>query len=119
MLKKRRDSFKFAFCGILDLVSAHTNFKIHIGFAFLACAAGFFLNINTTEWLFIVLMITMVLVAEGLNTAIEYTVDLASPNQHPLAGKAKDVAAGAVLICAIGAIIVGLIIFLPKVVGDW
>lgn len=114
MLQNRKDSFKYAFKGVLELLTNHTNFKIQIGFAFLASALGFMLKINQTEWLAIVIVITMVLTAEGLNTAIEFAVDLSSPDHHPLAAKAKDVAAGAVIICSLGALIIGLIIFAPK-----
>ena len=78
-------------------------------------AAGLFFSVSTIEWCLLILAIAMVLCAEGMNTAIEFLTDLASPNFHELAGKTKDVAAGAVLISAIGAAIIGFIIFLPKI----
>jgi len=114
MLQNRKDSFKYAFKGVLELVSHHTNFKIQIGFAFLACVAGFLFKVNQMEWLAIIILICNVLTAEGLNTAIEFTIDLTSPEHHPLAAKAKDVAAGAVLLASFFAVIVALIIFIPK-----
>ena len=78
-----------------------------------AVALGFLLRIERGEWLALVLTIVLVLAAEGVNTAVEAAVDLASPAYHPLAKVAKDVAAGTVLLTAIGAVIVGLILFLP------
>lgn len=73
------------------------------------------LKISITEWCFVTLCITLVIMAEAFNTAIENLTDLVSPDFHPLAGKTKDLAAGAVLIFSIGAVIVGLLIFLPKI----
>ncbi|MFK7773006.1 MAG: diacylglycerol kinase family protein [Saprospiraceae bacterium] len=115
MIKERLQSFKFALKGIRLLFSSETNAKIHLAFTFLVIAGGLFFSINSTEWCLLVLSIVMVLCAEGMNTAIEYLTDLVSPNFHELAGKTKDVAAGAVLISAIGSATVGCIIFLPKI----
>ena len=77
-------------------------------------ALGIYFGISKTEWCLIVIAICMVISAEAFNTSIEHLTDLVSPNYHELAGKTKDVAAAAVLITAIGAAILGLIIFLPK-----
>jgi len=79
-------------------------------------AAGAYFHLSALEWCAVVLAITPVWVAEGLNTALERLTDLASPGFHPLAGKAKDVAAGAVLITVIGAVSIGVIIFGPRLV---
>lgn len=114
MIRQRLQSFKYALKGIRLLFKSETNVKIHVVFTFLVVAAGIFFSVNTTEWCLLVLSIAIVLCAEGMNTSIEYLTDLVSPNFHELAGKTKDVAAGAVLITAIGAAIVGCIIFLPK-----
>jgi diacylglycerol kinase len=76
-------------------------------------ALGLVVELSTAEWCAVVLAITMVLAAEALNTSIESLVDLASPEFHALAGRAKDVAAGAVLIAALGSVAVGLLVFLP------
>jgi Diacylglycerol kinase len=89
--------------------------KIHFIIAILVIVAGFTFSISPYEWIACLLCIGLVFGMEMMNTAIESVVDLASPKLHPLAGKAKDVAAGAVLICAIIAVIIGLIIFVPKV----
>lgn len=87
--------------------------KIHVATTIVVIASGWFFSITPTEWCLVTLSIVLVLSAEGFNTAIEHLTDLTSPDYHPLAGKAKDVAAGAVLLAAIGAAIVGLIVFLP------
>ncbi|MFK8008176.1 MAG: diacylglycerol kinase family protein [Saprospiraceae bacterium] len=115
MIKERLQSFKFALKGIRLLFLSETNAKIHLAFTFLVIAGGLFFSVSWTEWCLLVLAIAMVLCAEGMNTAIEYLTDLVSPNFHELAGKTKDVAAGAVLIAAIGAAIIGCMIFLPKI----
>ncbi len=90
------------------------NAQIHIAITALVVVFGMLLQVSVAEWIALVLSITLVLSLEALNTAIEAVVDLASPQYHPLAKQAKDVAASGVLIGAIGAAIVGLIIFMPK-----
>lgn len=114
MLKKRLNSFRYAFAGIADLIASQPNAKLHLAAAVAAIAAGFFFNIDRTEWCLVVFAIASVLAAEAFNTAIEHLTDLVSPGHHPLAGKAKDVAAAAVLLTAIGAAVVGVVVFLPK-----
>lgn len=114
MLSKRIKSFKYAFKGIATLFKSEPNARIHLLATIMVVAAGFFFSITSEQWIAIVLCIGFVLTAEAFNTAIEFLTDLASPDQHPLAGKAKDVAAGGVLLSAITAIIVGLFIFLPE-----
>ncbi len=117
MLKKRVNSFRYAIAGIASLISSQANAKIHLLAAVLTVVAGFYFEIDRTEWCLVVLAITSVFAAEGFNTALEHLTDLVSPAHHPLAGKAKDVAAGAVLFTAIGAAVVGILIFLPKILG--
>ena len=106
-------SFRYAFAGVRYLLWTQRNAKIHTLVAVLAILLGLLLRIERGEWLALVLTITLVLVAEAFNTAIEAVVDLASPGYHPLAKVAKDVAAGAVLLTAIASVVVGLIVFLP------
>lgn len=113
-VKKRLKSFSYAFAGIKDLFKTQPNAKIHLVVAICVIIAGFFFQVSTTEWCILAITMAMVLSAEAFNTALEYLTDLVSPDHHPLAGKTKDVAAGGVLISAIAAVIVGLIIFLPK-----
>lgn len=112
--KQRINSFGYAFKGVGVFLKTQPHAQFHLAFALFVTIAGFFFNIATWEWVAVVLMIALVLMAEAFNTALEFLTDLASPDYHPLAGKAKDVAAGAVLIAAIGAVIVGFIIFFPK-----
>lgn len=113
-LKKRIDSFGFAFKGIVTLLQTQPNAQIHIVAIFIVSILGFLLKISTTDWCFVIFAFSMVLAAEAFNTAIEFIVDLVSPQYHPLAGKAKDVAAAAVLLTAVGAALVGMIVFVPK-----
>lgn len=115
MLKKRIQSFKFAFAGIGHFVKSEPNVSIHLFAGLVAAGMGFYFGLSKSEWCLVVFAIGSVLTAEAFNTAIEYLTDLVSPDYHVLAGKTKDVAAGAVLISAIAAAIIGLIIFLPKV----
>ncbi len=114
MFQNRIKSFGYAFKGIATLFKTQVNARIHGVVLTCVVVAGFYFHIDKTEWLAIALVASLVLSAEAMNTAVEFVVDLVSPDHHPLAGKAKDVAAAAVLLAAFGAIIVGLIIFLPK-----
>lgn len=112
-LHKRLKSFAYAWKGVCSFLSKEHNAWIHCTAIIGVTIAGFLFGITRTEWLVILLCFAMVLAAEAFNTAIERLVDLASPDYHPLAGEAKDIAAGAVLICAAGAAIIGLVIFVP------
>ena len=116
-LKKRIKSFGYAFKGIASLIRKEHNAWIHCTAIVLVTIAGFHFGITPTEWCIVVLCFGLVLAAEGFNTAIERLVDLVSPDFHPIAGDVKDVAAGAVLICAIAAAIVGMIVFIPYMFG--
>jgi diacylglycerol kinase len=104
-----------AFNGIVIMLKSQHNVWIHVFATVVVIFFGFYLDLNKSEWCWIALAIVAVLTAEALNTAFEFLADVASPEFHPLAGKAKDVAAGAVLIAAIGAVIIGLLIFMPHV----
>ena len=117
-IKKRIQSFGFAFKGVATLFKTQPNARIHLMAILLVTVAGYLLKVSTTEWCFIVISFAMVLAAEAFNTAVEFVVDLASPDYHPLAGKAKDVAAAGVLITAMGAALIGLIIFIPKLLSS-
>jgi diacylglycerol kinase (ATP) len=113
--KKRINSFGYAGRGIRIVFGTETNMKIHICIATLVMIGGFAFKISIVEWIACILCIGLVFGMEMINTAIENTIDLVSPNHHPLAGKAKDIAAGAVLICAITSVIVGLLVFGPRI----
>lgn len=110
-LQTRINSFKYAFDGIADLFKTQVNARIHAFFISLVIGGGFFFNISKTEWLLCIIAMAMVLAAEAMNTALEYIVDLVSPEYNELAGKAKDAAAAAVLILAIAAIVIGFLVF--------
>ncbi len=106
-------SFSFAFAGIGYLFRTQRNARIHVAAAAVVCLLAAWLRVTRVEWAILVLTIACVLILEGLNTALEAVVDLASPQIHPLAKIAKDVTAGMVLIAAIAAVIVGLLILGP------
>jgi len=110
-----KKSFKYAFNGLFDLVKTQSNARIHLFITTVVLVAGVYFKLSAVEWSIIVLTIALVFAAEAFNTALEYLTNLVSPNYHPLAGKTKDVAAAGVLICAIAAVLIGIIIFLPKI----
>ena len=113
--KKLINSFKFAFKGIGSSIRSERNMKIHFTMMILVVLAGIILNISMWEWITCFILFGLVISLEMVNTAIEIVVDLVSPTFNDRAGRAKDIAAGAVLVNAIVAFIIGLLIFLPKV----
>jgi diacylglycerol kinase (ATP) len=106
-------SFKFAFNGIRIMLRSQQNAWIHSFATVIVIIFGVYFNLTKFEWCWIILAAISVFTAEALNTAFEFLTDVAAPEFHPLAAKAKDVAAGAVLITAIGACLIGLLIFGP------
>lgn len=114
-IKERMASFGYAFEGIFEVIQSQANFKIHGLATCVAIGTGFYYSISTTEWCLIIGCIAAVFSAETFNTAIEHLTNLVSPDYHVLAKKTKDAAAGGVLLVAIGAAIIGLVIFLPKI----
>lgn len=114
MLMKRLNSLRYALAGLGYLVRTQPNARIHLLAAAGVLAAGWFFEISATEWCLVALCIAAVLAAEAFNTALEELTNLASPDFHPLAGRAKDTAAAAVLLVSLGAAAVGTIVFLPK-----
>ena len=114
--KRFLNSFKYAFTGIVTAYEKEQNIKVHTVIAALVIIFGVILKISYIEWLMCILLIGLVISAELFNTAIETTVDLSSPEIHPLAKKAKDISSGGVLVIAITAAIIGLIIFIPKII---
>ena len=109
----RSASFRFAFAGVRLMLLSQPNARLHAGATLLVVIVGSWLGLGRVEWALLVLVMGLVWVAESINTAIEAVVDLASPELHPLAKRAKDVAAAAVLAGALTAIIVGLLILGP------
>ena len=114
-LTSRLRSFGHAFRGLGVLLRTQRNARIHAVATVLVVAAGALARISPAEWALLALAVACVWAAEALNTAIEFVVDLVSPESHALAAKAKDVAAAAVLVAAIGSLIVGALVFGPHV----
>lgn len=115
--KKRHSlysSFVYAFQGITGVVKSERNLKIHLSVAVIVIGAGWYFSVSRMEWLVLLSAIFGTITLEMINSAIERTVDLVTEDIHPLAKQAKDIAAGAVLVYAIFAVLIGLIIFLPK-----
>ncbi|WP_145045684.1 diacylglycerol kinase family protein [Paenibacillus xylanexedens] len=109
--------FRNAAEGIAYGFQTQRNVRVHTGVALIMCAAGFFFGISRTDWMFVLTAIFLVLVTELMNTAVEAAVDLAHPDIHPLAKAAKDTAAGAVLLAAVFAVIIGCVVFFKPVLN--
>lgn len=107
-------SFGFAIQGLITFFKTQHNACIHLLAAIVVITAGFVLKVSNTEWCWLIISIGFVFAAEMFNTAIEFLTDIVSPQFHPTAKKVKDVAAGAVLIAALSAVVIGAIVFLPK-----
>jgi len=112
-LAARLESFRCAFRGVWTLLASQQNARIHLLATACACGLGLLIGLSLLEWCAIVVAIVMVWAAEALNTAFELLCDAASPEFHPLVQKGKDVAAGAVLLSALGAVVIGLLVFVP------
>lgn len=115
-LKRLINSFGYAIRGIYSAFKTEQNLVIHTIVTIIVIALAIYLQVSTIELCILILVIGLVIAFEMMNTAIEYVVDMAMPNIHPLARLAKDISSGAVLVCAIASIIIGLIIFIPKIV---
>jgi len=105
--------FKHAFSGLWYALRTQLNARVHVTIAILAILLGVVLHISAIEFALVIVAITGVFIAEMFNTVIELCIDLASPDYHPLAKIAKDVAAGAVLLSAMLSIVIGLFVFVP------
>lgn len=108
-------SVKHALCGLGEVISSQHNAWIHLVVSIVVCVTGILFGITKIEWCVLILTMVGVWAAEALNTAFEFLCDVASPDFHPLVKKSKDIAAGAVLLSAIGAVFIGLIVFTPYV----
>jgi diacylglycerol kinase (ATP) len=115
-IQARLKSFVYAYEGIKAFLRFEAQALIHMLAAILVIIAGFYFKINTNEWIAVVFAIGIVVVSEMLNTAIEKLTDMVSPEIHPKAKVVKDLAAGAVLMASMVAAVIGLLVFLPKVV---
>lgn len=110
-------SFSNAARGIAFLFKSQQNARIELLIAFIVIVTGFLLKISPAEWVLVLLCMALVLGLEGINTALEIFADKLHPGRAAEIGKAKDVAAGAVLIAALIAAIVGFIIFVPRIIN--
>jgi diacylglycerol kinase (ATP) len=113
MPSMRLKSLAHALRGVDHIVRTQPNARLHLLAAVLVCAAGVYFGLGRAEWLWISLAIALVWSAEAFNTALEQLADVLHPAQHAGIGRAKDVAAAAVLIAALGAAIIGLLVFVP------
>lgn len=114
-LRQRLHSFRYALAGLGTLLRTQHNAWIHAAATLLVIGAALYLGLNAYEWLWLVLAMVLVWMAEAFNTAIEMLADAVTREQHPLIGQAKDVAAGAVLVAALGAFIIGVLVLGPHV----
>jgi diacylglycerol kinase (ATP) len=112
----RLNSFRFAFAGIAHMLRTQHNAWLHLIATVIVVAAGLVLNVSNEDWRWLVAAIVLVWTAETVNTAFEHLCDVVSPEFHASVQKSKDIAAGAVLICVIGAVIMGLQVFVPYLV---
>ncbi len=116
-LRARKNGFRYAANGVRVVLATQAHARIHLLAAVGVVLLAWGLDVSAVEWCILLLAIGMVWTGEAVNTAIELTIDLASPDYHPLAGKAKDVAAGAVLLASCLAAVIGAIVFVPKLVA--
>lgn len=112
-VRKQIRSFGYAWKGIRCCVGKEQNLNFHLIVTILVSATGWCFGISREEWMILFGCFGMVIAAELFNSAIERLVDLVSPQYHPLAGQVKDIAAGAVLVCAIAAVLIGCFLFYP------
>ncbi len=116
-LRRLLRAFAYAGAGLSHLWGNERNVRIHLALTALAIGAALWLGLSTVEWAILGLTIGFVFSAEAMNTAVEATIDLVSPDRHPLAKAAKDTAAAAVLIAAGAAVIVAAFLFLPHLLA--
>lgn len=116
-IKKQLNSFRYAIAGVIHLLSTQHNAWIQSALAILVIALGFLFRISTIEWCIVLLCIGSVLALEAVNTSIEKLADTLHPGKHEGIRIAKDAAAGAVLIASCIALIIGLIIFVPRILA--
>jgi len=112
--RNRINSFKFAFKGLWTMFTEEPNFRVHFFAALATVLLGIFYELNGTEWILITIVIGFVLVSEIFNAAIERLADFVSPGHNKIVGMTKDLCAAMVLVAALVAVVVGLMIFIPK-----
>lgn len=112
-LKKRLQSFVYAVAGLRYMVAGQANARIHLLAMLTVLVAGLLTGLDRLEWALLVLVAALVFALEAVNTAVESLADALHPEPHPLIGRAKDVAAGAVLVSAVCSVIIAALVFLP------
>lgn len=117
MLRKEIKSFGHAIRGIKFLIQSQPHFRFHLIAVLLVNLAAWYFEIDAKEWMILLLCMALVLGMEGLNSALEISLDRLHPDQHPMIGKAKDMAAAAVLLCSLIAAIIGVWVFWPYCFG--
>ncbi len=113
-VSRRLKSIRFAFLGMIKLLTTEHSIMIQCGLMVVMIGAGFWFHISRMEWMMQIFCFGLVLSIEGLNTAIEKTADFIHPEFHDRIGFIKDISAGAVLFAALAAIAIGLLIYIPK-----
>ena len=114
-LRNRLNSVKYASKGVWRLISKEASIQVQLTIAVIMTVAGFLCNLSLTEWIIQLLTIGLILVSEAINTVIEEIADFIHPEYHTKIGLIKDISAGAVFLMAITAVIVGVIIYFPKI----
>lgn len=114
-LEKRVESFKYALNGLKIVFIEEHNARIHLIVSLIVIACGFIFHISTVEWIIICFAIGLVISMEIINSAIENLSDFVSPEYHKLIKKVKDISAAAVLVCTISSVVIGILVFLPKI----
>ncbi|KGX93588.1 DeoR family transcriptional regulator [Pontibacillus halophilus JSM 076056 = DSM 19796] len=112
--KRKWIGFSYAWAGVQAVVRNERNFRLHLVATVIVLLLGFILQISAWKWCILLLTVSNVLTLEMVNSAIERIMDHLSPSKHPLVGEIKDIAAGAVLVAAIVAVIIGCIVFIPE-----
>ena len=116
-ITNRMNGVKYAVKGALILLKTESSIQAQFSIAIVLTCAGFYFNISATEWMFQVLAIGIIMSIEGVNTAVEEIADFIHPDFHHKIGLIKDIAAGAVFIAALAGLIVGMIIYIPKIIA--
>lgn len=114
---KKSIGFAYAWNGLVELIKSEKNFKIHFIVTIIILILSLILKLTAIEWTIILLTIGSVLIAETFNTVIERIIDYVKPDIHPIAKHIKDISAGGVLIAAFISVIIGIIIYLPKIIA--
>ena len=114
-IKDRLKSFVYAFRGLQTLIRTQHNAWLHLAASIMVISSGIYYELSKFDWALLIFSMTLVWMAEAINTAIEFLADAVTDEFHPLIEKAKDVAAAAVLITAFSAVLIGLLVFLPRI----